>query len=176
LKYLKRPGSKVKKAGVPTDAKPKSLKRKRKRGVLPFARLPKAPCSREDFLEAWKEKSEKLRPYLPSMLDWGTGEVNWDCEEVYGFVRGTVEWMLYCALSLAPRTYDEVLALQYGDGTLKDQRKSVDYQLKRFITNPTYFPPGAGAYREDPETGKMWIERDPATALTETLPWRRDAG
>jgi len=155
---------------------PPKKKRKSARGLLPFRRLPKATEDRATFVMQWARESGLSGGKYPlDMLEWKTGTINWDASEVYTYVKGTMEWFIYAALIVGPRTYDELLDLEFRNASLRAIQDDVDYALKRIMVEPSWLPPGAGEYGDNPDTGKMWITRDDQHALYESLPWRRSA-
>jgi len=149
-------------------AKPKAPKTP-KGGVqvkgVPFAFKPGKKTAEQALVE-WQRKGTV---YPADMLDWNTGAINWHCQTVYGFKRGSREWLLYAGLIQGAQTYDALRGLVYGNVKLSEW-KAFDRTLKAFLTKP--LPPGAGSAGWQAEQGLLWIVRDPSQALAASLPWR----
>lgn len=157
---------------VPPMARDPRKKRRTKnsRGKLPFRTIPTSNESSEEFLAKWERKNLRRKQYPADMLDWATGEINWESESVYGFTldRPVPRWV-YQMLVTGRRRYEDFTT---AHGFKQD---GVDRALKRFIgRHPSYFPPGAGTYYEDEETGEMWIERKPEEALALSLRYKQE--
>lgn len=154
---------------------PKALAKRRKttrvapvkatRGKLPFTKLPEPHETRAAFSARWLKEGKK---YPADMLHWESGEINWLSAEVYNHKRGSVEWYVYLALVSGQMTYQELLDRLRDDDGNPFTQKDIDWALKCFMVEPSWLPPGAGTYKEDPERGRMWIERDLMKALEET--------
>jgi len=155
---------------------PPKSKRRRARGLLPFSRMKRASEDRASYMIRFEKESMSSGGVYPlDMLDWTTGVINWATAAVYTYQKNTLEWFVYSALLVGARTYDELLALEFKGTTLRGVQDDVDYILKHVMVEPSWLPPGAGEYCEDPDTGKMWIAREDRAALIESLPWRRTA-
>ena len=135
------------------------------RGRLPFVSLPVPAETPVAFMERWLQTGRK---YPHDMLEWSSGEINWLCKEVYSHKQGTLEWNLYLLLVTAHRSYDELVAMALDAEDKPFPQDKVDWAIKCFAVEPSWLPPGAGVYREDPETGAMWIARDPISSLEQT--------
>jgi N6-adenosine-specific RNA methylase IME4 len=167
MKYLGMDESAVKKAkAVAKKAKTKLDMR----GKLPFVNLPQPKKTPKQFLDEWEEKNLKRRQYSSDMLDWETGEINWDAKKVYGHPKGKPVWYVYQALILSRPNYERLLTLTDDDDKVLSKR-AVNTALKGFMVEASFLPPGAGVFREDTETGEMWVERDDAKALEMSLPY-----
>ena len=138
------------------------------RGKLPFAKAPKGSETAEEFITRWISAGHR---YPADMLDWNTGEINWDSLKIYDHKKGSTAWYVYLALVNGKMTYDELCAMKTLEGGDLD-RSEVESELPYFMAEPSYLPPGAGVYHEDKDTGQMWIARTPSEALHQSLPFK----
>jgi hypothetical protein len=153
---------------------PKNSSLSNTRGRLPFSTLPKPKETEAEFIARWERSNGRRKRYPAGMIDWETGEINWDDEgPIYGFDCGSKQHLIYRALLEGPVTYEDLRALAaYGK---RIHGSTLNSTLKRIMVEPGALPPGAGVYHEDAEAGKMWIARDPVKAVVDSLPWREEA-
>lgn len=135
--------------------------------AFPFKLPERIEVSREALLAQWE--SEGLS-YSEEMLDWESGEIQWDAPTVYGFKKLTLPRKVYEVLLSGGGCYDDFLQIQVRGKSIA--KATLTRILRSFLSDPAMLLPGAGELLHDPQSGRLWMVRDPAKALEESLPWR----